>query len=836
MLLRKDATPEEALEYINGILRKDLRRFIQYSFSYLRPGEKYSHSWHIDAISEYLQAVKDGEMKRLIINMPPRMMKSLTASVAFPAWLIGNDPTTSIICASYAQTLSNQHSLDCRAIMESEWFKSAFQDCRLAKDQNEKSKYKTTLNGMRFATSVGGTLTGAGGSCFPAGTLVCTSKGNVIIEKVVKNPCEYKVLSYNHSKGKEEYKNVIASRKLSKRGLYEIQTTQGVSLRCTGDHPIYVQGIGYVEAEKLKPGQSVYHNRYIQNSNEVGIFHAQDQNMVWSGMRNLCQNISDQIRCFAQEFEKRICRQLLFAGMLGRASCNKEFAEMFDMRKQSAESRETLLFRPVQRGSKTIASKDISSRMHKLFTKICSEICVSNVLRQGMCGLRAQKTYARVEQFQLSSWQRISEIFQKIKSYYTGKRWKYLSRMWNIREIIGTSRESQQTGQCGGESHHFMQGMSYDSSSQQDDTISSVKRISDQEHEVYDIQIEGNHNFFAEGLLVHNCIIVDDPLDPNRAASDVEREKANNWMSATVPSRLNNPEKDSIIVVMQRLHEEDVTGYLLDKGGWDHLCLPAENDRKTIIQMGKFKKVFEDGELLHPQRLPKKILKDLEHDLGSYAYAGQYLQTPIPKGGGILQADWWREWKTYALPPCDYIVQVYDTAFKIGNNNDYSARTTWGIFQYNNRSNIILLEAMNLRLTLPDLKAEAIESYKDYDPDIVLIEDKASGISLIQELKRTGMRIKALKRGAGDDKVSRAHIASVMLEQSVVWYPRECPWVNEVIRQCASFPNAKHDDLVDTVTDALIFLRHYKKLEVNNDQAISQGSTTFKPNYGGHYG
>ena len=264
--------------------------------------------------------------------------------------------------------------------------------------------------------------------------------------------------------------------------------------------------------------------------------------------------------------------------------------------------------------------------------------------------------------------------------------------------------------------------------------------------------------------------------------------------------------------------------------------MPALNDRKTIITVNKYKKVFEEGELLHAERFPRKVLENLERDLGSLDYAGQYLQAPVPKAGGILQAGWWRQWQTKALPPCDYIMQVYDTAFKEGTMNDYSARTTWGIFMYNNRPNIILLEAMNLRLDLPKLKREAIESYNEFDPDLVLIEDKASGISLIQELRLTGMRIKALKRGKGDDKVSRAHIASVMLEQGAVWYPKDCPWVNEVIRQCASFPNAKHDDLTDTVTDALIFLRHYKKVEVSNDGAVSQGTNTFKPIYGGHYG
>lgn len=486
----------ELYKRINDALSGDLKKFIEYSFKYLRPGEQFLDNWHLSCISAHLEAVANGQLKRLIINMPPRALKSISCSVAFPAWLIGRDPTTSIICASYAQSLSNQHSLDCRAIMESDWFKIVFPECRLAKDQNEKSKYKTTMNGMRFATSVGGSMTGSGGS----------------------------------------------------------------------------------------------------------------------------------------------------------------------------------------------------------------------------------------------------------------------------------------------------------------------------------------------------IIIIDDPINPTMANSDAERDNANNWLTGTVPSRLNNPEKDSMILIMQRLHEDDCTGLLLEKGGWEHLCLPAVNDKKTVIQINGFKKTFEEGELLHPERLSKKVLADLERDLGNYEYAGQFLQSPVPKGGGILQANWWREWQTKALPPCDYILQVYDTAYRENTSADYSARTTWGIFMYHNRPNIILLDAMNLRLTLPNLKVEAIESYNEYDPDIVLIEDKASGISLIQELRLTGMRIKALKRGKGDDKVSRAHIASVMLEQGVVWFPKDCGWVNEVIRQCASFPNAKHDDLTDTVTDALIFLRHFKHIEVSNDGAVSQGSNTFKPTYGGRYG
>lgn len=158
------ASDKDCIERYQEELRNNFNLFLTRAFLHLRPGETFKPNWHIDVISEYLMACKNKQIKRLIINIPPRMMKSLCISVAFPAWLMGNDPSKSIICASYAQSLANQHSLDCRALIESEWFQAAFPGCKLAKDQNEKSKYMTTKRGMRFATSVGGTLTGAGGS------------------------------------------------------------------------------------------------------------------------------------------------------------------------------------------------------------------------------------------------------------------------------------------------------------------------------------------------------------------------------------------------------------------------------------------------------------------------------------------------------------------------------------------------------------------------------------------------------------------------------------------------------------------------------------------------
>lgn len=145
------------------LLRHDLGAFIAQCFHTVSPHQPYRHNWHIDLIADYLEAVARGEISRLIINMPPRSLKSICVSVAWPAWLLAHNPTMRIMAASYSQQLATKHSLDCRLVMQSAWYRQLFPDTQLASDQNEKHKFATTRCGMRFATSVGGTATGEGG-------------------------------------------------------------------------------------------------------------------------------------------------------------------------------------------------------------------------------------------------------------------------------------------------------------------------------------------------------------------------------------------------------------------------------------------------------------------------------------------------------------------------------------------------------------------------------------------------------------------------------------------------------------------------------------------------
>lgn len=478
----------------HALCREDLAAFIEKTFKIVTPGVQYHHSWHIECIAEYLTACYRREIKRLIINIPPRSLKSVSSSVAFPAWLLGKDPSTRIMCASYAKSLSLKHSVDCRLVMESEWYKQCFPKTRITSDNNQKTYYITTERGYRLATSTGAATTGEGG----------------------------------------------------------------------------------------------------------------------------------------------------------------------------------------------------------------------------------------------------------------------------------------------------------------------------------------------------NFLIVDDPHNAQEAQSKIIREGQINWFDQSFSTRLNDKENDVIIVIMQRLHNQDLTGHLLELGGWEHLCLPAIFEEKKIISIGRFQKVVKPGEILHPQRENKKVLEATKIQMGDYAFAGQYMQTPTPDGGGIFKRD---SIKLYpadkALPKFDCIIQSYDTALSESTTADYSAFQAWGIFEQDHDKGkaAMLLDAWQERLAYPDLKKKMRNEYQNTRygdgegrrADIVLIENKGSGISLIQDLQRQGVPIRAYNPGKAD-KIQRAHLVTYLFDAGLVFFPeskatrsKTYNWADQVIQQLVSFPNDEHDDHVDTLTQVLRYFRDASWLKVSSD-------------------
>ena len=446
-----------------ALLRHDLYSFTERSFYELNPTTAFLPNWHLEAVTSALEACRRGEITRLIINQPPRSLKSLSASVAFVAFLLGHDPTAQIICASYGQELANKHAMDCRSILSSAWYQALFPRTRLSPQRQALQELVTTRQGFRLSTSVGGVLTGRGG----------------------------------------------------------------------------------------------------------------------------------------------------------------------------------------------------------------------------------------------------------------------------------------------------------------------------------------------------DYLIVDDPLKPDEAVSDTRRKSVNDWFDHTLYSRLNNKRDGCIILIMQRLHEDDLVGHVLGLEPWKVIRFPAiaEEDEAHLIQMPYGTRRFERraGEALHPEREPIEVLNHLREALGEYNFSGQYQQAPSPLGGGLVKAEWFKVY-TEADRPAKFemIFQSWDTANKPTELSDYSVCTTWGVRE----KHLFLLHVFRKRLGYPELKRAVRDQAEAFRPQTILIEDKASGTQLIQELINEGMH--AIKRYAPTmEKVMRMNSVTSTIENGFAHIPEKAAWLGEYLHELACFPNAKFDDQADSTSQAL---------------------------------
>ena len=229
-----------------------------------------------------------------------------------------------------------------------------------------------------------------------------------------------------------------------------------------------------------------------------------------------------------------------------------------------------------------------------------------------------------------------------------------------------------------------------------------------------------------------DAIIIDDPLKPSEAMSDSRRRAVNEWYDGTLYSRLNDKNKGVIIVIMQRLHEDDLVGHVLKQEGWDLVSFPAiaEADEEHVIDtpFGRKRFVRRAGEALHPQRESLATLDQIRSTLGDYNFAGQYQQAPAPAGGGMVKEAWFQRYNSIAVrEPFEQIIQSWDTANKPTELADYSVCTTWGV----KGSHFYLLNVLRKKLAYPDLKRAVAEQRAMFNPSVILIEDKASGTQLI---------------------------------------------------------------------------------------------------------
>lgn len=301
-----------------------------------------------------------------------------------------------------------------------------------------------------------------------------------------------------------------------------------------------------------------------------------------------------------------------------------------------------------------------------------------------------------------------------------------------------------------------------------------------------------------------NLIIIDDPMKPGDVFSRAAREQANSWFDTTLLSRLDNKKEDVIIVVMQRLHGDDLIAHLMDKGGWTLLSLPAIAEQDEAIPFGHGEYfIRKQGEALCPEREDLETLERIRSDIGTFNFQAQYLQNPIPEAGQLIKRDWLM---TYEQDPddtnYDLIVQSWDTAAVPGADNDYTVGMTFGL----QGANYHLLDICRGQYDYPNLRRTVIARAHRFNAQLILVEKATVGIGLVQDL-RAHTRLWPIAIPPRGDKVQRLALCSAAIEAGRLHLPRHAPWLGSFLQEVLSFPDGRYDDQVDALTLFLIWAK-----------------------------
>ena len=664
------------------LAEKSLHQFVLQAWNIIEPETPFADNWHIKAICEHLEAVTDGRIGQLLINVPPGTMKSLLTNVFWPAWVWTTNQSKRFMFSSYAEDLSMRDSVKCRDLIMSEWYQQRW-PIELSVDQNTKGKFQNTKRGWRMIGSIGGKGTGEHPdfNCLRGDTLLTCRHGSVEIKQIVEDGKPIEVLSFNHATGEAEWKRAYSFSKRNGKPCLKIKTSSGKEFSCTKEHPVFVAGVGYIEARFLQVGHQVFSEvcRVRKEINETAtmgtakILFSKMPRHIYSGRPS--PFISRPILVPLSNLQKK-----------GNASDLREsqkakilFCEV--SRKGDAQTQriKTLPAMPEENNGSAV-SFEKSEILFKTMRVSSSP--------QGDGGQKQSKIRSR----------EIAGAIQE-RIYCGGSKGeKPGSLLSNVRrrgksvhKTTGRSphRLRQDKQRLALESRHTLPEVPRNTAWQQaqprdldTETIIAIEDAGTPDF-VFNIGVEENHNYFANGVLTHNC--ADDPHNVQQAESEQERQNVVDWIDSVFSTR-GVSRGVRKVVIMQRLHHQDASGHLISKGGWVHICLPMRYEAPALVVQPDGKKKLtarmnptplgwtdprkKDGELLWEKLYPESVVETLEVNLGIYHSAGQLQQRPAPRGGGTFKRVWFEILS--AIPQLDKTIRYWD---KSGTKGGSGAQT-----------------------------------------------------------------------------------------------------------------------------------------------------------------
>lgn len=746
----------------------------------LRFNDAYEPGWVHKDICDKLEwfsaAVAAKESPRLMIFMPPRHGKSEIGSRSFPAWHLGRYPKHEFIGCSYGSDLANGFSRKVRDLVKDPSFSAVFPDCVVSKDSQSVEQWLTTQAGGYSAAGVGGPITGKGAHCFPAGTPVFTDLGVVAIESIRPG---MRVFTCDIATGKMGYRHVEATAShATPYRLVEVATASGQRVRATPDHRFYVPTVGWVEAADLRAGDKVIlagHPdtlRGLQHAGDAGVSRGTQgaetglhPDGLWQDLRRAgaAQDLSDLRQAEAGQPGAR--GEILFDRLHPAAAMGSPGEGLPELRHslQAAEQSDAVLLQGV--------------REHDP---------LATDARGWELPLQRREQLRAVVRFDAATDRREG-------------RW-----VRGLRDVAGrphSSHRPQPAQQYGNQPDLFVPDAPHDPSQVSVDTISMVAVVGEPGERVYDIQVAGTHCFFAGNILVHNCLVIDDPVKNRDAAeSQTNRDAVWDWYTSTAYTRL--APGGGVLVILTRWHDDDLAGRLLKKQA------EGEGDEWVVVEypaQAVHDELFRKrGEPLHAERYDTEALERIKRAVGPRDWQALYQQNPTPEDGDYFNKGMFQWYGSQDIPPYSELnfYTAWDFAIGEKEQNDRSVGVTVGVDRHD-RTYVVDIQAG--RWGTMELVDKVMEVYKTWRPAITGLERGHIEMTMrpfldkrIREERLTSFYIEELKPGTRD-KVARARSIQGRMQQGLVHFRKNCNATADLVAEMMRFPNGAHDDCVDAM-------------------------------------
>lgn len=612
--------------------------FFREAWHVLEPVTKLKWNWHLQAMCDTMQAAFEGRITpRVIINVPPGSSKSTIISVMFQAWVWGpcGQPGRRFVSSSYEMKNVTRDTRKTRDLILSEWYQALW-------PTPLKRQGETSFENFNFGFREGvpfKSLTGKRGDCLLGHTIIETDAGPKRIDDIVNSSISCNVASYDIHSGRVVYRPVEAVARRSSTHFYRLHFADGSVVEATGDHRVYTRERGYVEARLLAEGDSFV--RLVRKADCEG--HVRNPEGKGAGGRGavLLQQPVPHVSCEREGREGMPLQGMRHPHTQGAGLLHTAMQGGHDSQSKGGDPRQVPAVASVHDLQHHVSAED--GRRD------------GEVLLSPMCISRSFEKNARPRQSELARWGECAEIqepvFETVPSSPTDDPDKGPASVRRLHIDRKAARPSHRHGP--GEQYLEKPCNALPVLSRPDTFESAMGTRSEQlvmvervceSAVVYDLQVAETHCFFANGILVHNCLTIDDPHSLDGAESEVERDKAVRLFIEGGQNRINDWENSLIIIVMQRLHEADLTGAILARDmGYIHLCLPMEfePERKCLILDKSGAIFFEDprtfdGELLAPKQFPRDLVEAFKRD-NDYAHASQNQQRPVPREGGMFK-------------------------------------------------------------------------------------------------------------------------------------------------------------------------------------------------------